>query len=520
MDASSLAARVREALRQSGGPGRQPGPVARPGRVEDAGPGRVEEAGGGDDHRARADAQQAAWMADVLGGWWHRAEDGVCLIVDRDYRPDTVHGSRELGLHAEVLERYAASLVRFGCDSDSQAPLEFGNVPAARVQQPGEAGATPVAAAPADETAGNPGRLLFFDLETTGLSGGAGTCAFLIGCGWFEGFHFRTRQYLLTGYGYEAALLKRACASAAEAERLVTFNGKTFDVPLIESRYLFHRLASPFSDLPHVDLLHHARRLWRYRQPDGDRRLSTGGTGSVEAARYESYFRATSRREAFRKAAGTSGAPAGCTLSELETAILGFSRAGDVPGAEIPSRYFHYVRTGDVRPLEPVLVHNRFDLISLAALASVVARMIAEGPAAATNAHECLALGRMFEGSGRRDRAEACFRRVVEEAPGWTPGHLLKGEALRRLARACRRERRHDEAAEAWARVIALSDHAAAEYEALEALAVHHEHRSKDLAAARAYAVRALAASPDPAAQEAARYRLARIDRKLGRIDA
>jgi uncharacterized protein YprB with RNaseH-like and TPR domain len=491
MDPSSLAARVREALQHSA-----------------AGRGRPEAAEAEEDRHVRVDQERAAWIADVLGGWWHRAEDGICLIVDRDYRPDVQHGHAELGAYAEALERYGRGLVRFSARGDEQAALEFDRVsPAGSPSEIGDAPPIGHDAPIGDDEE----RLLFFDLETTGLSGGAGICAFLIGCGWFEGSHFRTRQYFLSGYAYEPALLRRASDSAAEAGRLVTFNGKTFDVPLIEGRYLFHRLASPFSDLPHLDLLHHARRLWRYRP----------GPVQAPSERFASYFRATALRDEFRgrpSRPALAAAAASCALGELEDVVLGFARVGDVPGADIPSRYFHYVRTGDVRPLEPVLAHNRFDLISLAALTGVVARMVEEGPDAATNAHECLALGRLYERSGKRDRAAACFRRAGQvETPSaaWASDPGVQREALRRLATTCRRERRHDEAADAWERMLVLAEGGAADHEALEALAVHHEHRSKDLAAARTYVLRALAASRDPRVQEALGHRLSRIDRKL-----
>jgi tetratricopeptide (TPR) repeat protein len=206
---------------------------------------------------------------------------------------------------------------------------------------------------------------------------------------------------------------------------------------------------------------------------------------------------------------------ASCALGVLEDAILGYRRTGDVPGAEIPSRYFHYARSGDARPLVPVLEHNRLDLVSLAAVASVIARMLHEGAPAARNAHECLALGRLYEQAGAAARASACFERAIEgdaAVASWQGDPAVQRQALRHLAVRYRRERRHEDAATTWQRIVDDGD----DLEALHALAVYHEHRSKNLVAARALVLRALNTPLSAQAQDALRHRLGRIDRKLG----
>src|SRR5579859_3798690 len=175
-------------------------------------------------------------------------------------------------------------------------------------------------------------RLMFLDTETTGLAGGTGTCAFLIGVGAVEGSQFVVRQYFLRDYPEEKAML--ALADALENyEGLVTFNGKTFDIPLLETRYALARMESPFARLLHLDLLHPARRLWKLR---------------LES----------------------------CALGHLETEVLGIHRQGDVDGSEIPGIYFDYLRTGDSRGLQPVFYHNALDIISLAALTVEMAGVI------------------------------------------------------------------------------------------------------------------------------------------------
>ena len=159
--------------------------------------------------------------------------------------------------------------------------------------------------------------LLFFDLETTGLSGGSGTVAFVVGFGCFVGSRFHVWQFVLPSFATERRLLAAVTAAVSRAHTLVTFNGKSFDVPFMEMRWLYQRLETPLPALRHVDLLHPARRLWG---PE------TGGLGG------------------------------------LEHRVLGFRRDDDVPGFEIPSRYFDYLRSGNPRPLRECLRGNRTSL--------------------------------------------------------------------------------------------------------------------------------------------------------------
>ena len=464
--------------------------------------------------RNRVDEEQARWIADLLGGCWNRDAGGVCLVVDRRYPADRAHGNAEVGCYAETLVRCRQALSRFDAASTPSVDTLFAGLDKGEGSRNWDIGPpTSDVGSRTSDLGPRTSDLLFFDLETTGLSGGAGTCAFLIGYGWFEGGDFRTRQYFLGGYAHEPALLRMAAEPLAGVT-LASFNGKTFDVPLIAGRYLFHRVPSPFDNVPHVDLLHPARRLWRYR-PAEDRPVERDANDA-----FACYFRATALRDEYhRRRHDLSASAASCALGALEEAVLGFRRTGDVPGAEIPSRYFHYVRTGDARPLAPVLEHNRLDLLSTAAVASLVARMVEEGPQAARNAHECLALGRLYERSGVADRATVCYERAVEghATSAWRDDPIVQREALRRLAMRHRRERRYDDAAAAWQRLLDTpTAQTGVDLEALQALAVHHEHRSKDLQTARALVIRALDGMRNPRLNEALRRRLSRIERKLG----
>lgn len=378
-------------------------------------------------------------MAQIETPW------GRACVVDRTVDRDAFHGTTRVGACA-------------GFD-----PVAIGVVGGRRL----DIDAARAASSP-----------IFLDLETTGLSGGAGTVAFLVGLGSHEpDGSFRTRQFFLDGFPGERAMLHAVAAAVDDAPLLITYNGASFDLPVMETRWLFHRLTPALEGRPHVDLLPPARRLWR------------DAMGGVERS---------------------------CRLVALEESLLGLRRVGDVPGAEIPQRYFEFLRSGDPGPIEPVLRHNRLDLLSLAVLAGRAQRLVHEGPAATADARECLALGRMYERAGRLEEAEAAMRAAVDHP---VSDRASSEHAWYALARLLRRRRHHAEAALAWRQMLRHADRRGPRgREAVEALAVHHEHRQRDLALARALAQRALAAERDEAKRTSLRHRLARLDRKLAAV--
>jgi len=324
---------------------------------------------------------------------------------------------------------------------------------------------------------------LFFDLETTGLNGGAGTYAFLVGCGRFASDgSFITRQHLLTDVRDERPMLEAVAEDLSDAGALVSFNGKSFDAPVLETRYLLHRLEWPVQSLPHVDVLHAARRFWA--APPGRGRLPVD---SASPERVES-----------------------CSLAALEHHLLGAGRLNDVPGFEAPARYFRFVHSADAKPLVGVLEHNRLDLLSLAGLTARLLHLLATGPAATTNAREALALGRLYAAAWT-NRARESFERAVVMA-GDTD---VKASALRCLALTERRARKYEEAARRWHQLLELRGcpaHLARE--AAEALAIHHEHRSRDLTAAKNFALKSGRPGKPALEDDAVRHRLARLERK------
>lgn len=398
-------------------------------------------------------------VADVLGGRTVANAFGRALVIDRRYESDRFHGD------CRVADCDLRDDDRLRMLDPSLPPLDD---------------ATP--------------RTLFVDLETTGLSGGAGTVAFLVGCGWFDMGAFQVRQFLLTSYASERALLAAVSDCFDEATLLVTYNGKTFDVPVMETRWLFHRMELPLQGLRHFDVLHPARRLWRSRAADGD-----------------------------PDAAGLSaGSGASCRLGTLERVLCGVARSGDVPGMEIPARYFRFLRSGDARPLEPVLEHNRLDLISLAAVAAHAVRLVERGSASCRDAAEALSLGKLYERAGDAARALECYWRAAEDP---CAGIDIVAESLYRLGLRLRRDRRFAEAADVWRRVRDLRQPRSGPRSpilmplrrfALEALAIHHEHREKDYAGAKELAL-LLMDDEARGGGDSARHRLTRLERKIAR---
>jgi hypothetical protein len=195
-------------------------------------------------------------------------------------------------------------------------------------------------------------------------------------------------------------------------------------------------------------------------------------------------------------------------------------RVGDVSGFEIPARYFQFVRSGDARPLASILEHNRLDLLTLAALTARLLHLTRTGPAEIRDAREVLALGIVYQRAGFEDRARTAFGLAVERCRSprraFDPTRI---EALRLLALARRRARMYEAAAACWSELLDVRGcPPQIVREATAALAIHHEHRRRDLPAAKAFALRSLESAPPPAPawSEAIRHRLARIERKLG----
>ncbi|HSC77545.1 MAG TPA: ribonuclease H-like domain-containing protein [Candidatus Acidoferrales bacterium] len=278
---------------------------------------------------------------------------------------------------------------------------------------------------------------LFLDLETTGLAGGTGTYAFLVGLGRMTPEGFRLRQHFLGDLAAERELLASLAAELEAAPLLVTYNGKLFDAPLLETRYRLARMRWPLEERPHLDLLYPARRLWKLR------------CGSAR-------------------------------LLDLEQMILGHARGEDVPGSLIPHLYFDYLRGGDARPLEVVFRHNAEDLLTLAALAARLLTLAAAPETTHDDSLELLGLARLFERAQEPERAGALYELALQD-------HLpaeLHTLAQLRLSFLYKRRGEHQRATALWRELAEASTAPRTRLMALEQLAICYEHRLGDPVAA------------------------------------
>ncbi len=236
-------------------------------------------------------------------------------------------------------------------------------------------------------------KCLFLDTETTGLSGGAGTVAFLVGVGYAEGDEFVVEQYLMKDYCDEADMLDRLARRMERFDAVCTFNGKNFDLPLLKTRFTMCRMRDRWRDMEQLDLLYPARRTWKKR------------IGS-------------------------------CRLSRVEELILGAPREGDLPGSEAPRRYFEFLRTGEMELLNEVVAHNRQDVITLGALLGHLCALYAH-PEREKNRTDLFSMGRALENQGELKPARELYRIAAIPAPAGSVsalgGNAVAAEAAWRM---------------------------------------------------------------------------------------
>jgi uncharacterized protein YprB with RNaseH-like and TPR domain len=310
---------------------------------------------------------------------------------------------------------------------------------------------------------------LFLDTETTGLAGGTGTVAFLIGLGWFEGRAFVTRQIFARDFSEEKACLAFLSDIVKQKRFLITFNGKAFDVGLLATRYIMNRLPDPLTGLPHLDLLHPARRLVGHR---------------LENSR----------------------------LATIEPHILGLYRENDVPGSEIPQRYFDWLRSRNPEILRDVFEHNRLDVISMAGLSLHLTELISDPPAPGTADHrDLLAAARL---RALRADEEGTKRRLLFLIE--SDCHGVAPEAGRMLSLLYKRSGQGEKAAQIWERMIA--DDPGDVFAATE-LAKWHEHRTRNIGKALAVVTQILQRPRPLAADErgALEHRRRRLEERFFR---
>lgn len=317
-------------------------------------------------------------------------------------------------------------------------------------------------------------KFAFLDTETSGLSGGTGTYAFLVGAARFIDGKFVLKQFFMRDPAEEPALLEGLANFLAPCEALVTFNGKSFDAPLLVTRYSLHQIPVPFKNYAHLDLLPLARRLWRDRLPSR-------------------------------------------ALKYLEEHILEFSRTSDeTPGYEIPWLYFDYLRSGNAGPLAGVFYHNAMDVVAMAALLNYVTEMTSN-PYEGRVQHglDFVALGKLFEDLGHFEEATRLYERGLESELAESDF----GMAVRRLSILQKKRGDMNQAVRLWEDAAARG-HIYAHIE----LAKYYEHKLRDAKASIEWAqsARRLVEKADLPAYirkhwlEEIDHRLSRLGRKAG----
>jgi uncharacterized protein len=306
--------------------------------------------------------------------------------------------------------------------------------------------------------------LLFLDTETTGLAGGTGTLPFMVCLARIRGDNLQVGQWVLTGFAGEAAMLRTIFEWIGPAEHLVTYNGKSFDVPLLATRYRLARQPDPFAgkndagrDNPkgHVDLLHLTRRACGHGWDD-------------------------------------------CRLQTAERRLLGFFREDDFPSHLIPQAWADFVRNGGVEPLQAIAEHNRHDVLSLAALLGMLAAMYAEPGHESANSLKI----------AQAHAARGNIAHAIDHLTGaWG---MLDEAALLFLAKLYRNQRRDEQAIAIWMRL--REDRCIA---AIETLAKYHEHVAYDPAIALVFAEELLRLEPG---SEIHARRHARLGQRLGKL--
>jgi len=367
-------------------------------------------------------------------GSWHSTSEGPCFVVERRYSVAHVRGPVSLGslLHARPVTLWDAGKTSSLRDVDAR-------------------------------------KLLFLDTETTGLSGGTGTYVFLIGVSYFsqDGNEVVLRQYFLSDIGAERALLHALNDLFCQFDAVVTFNGKSFDWPLLETRFIYSRLRCVMKDPPHLDMLGPSRRLWKEHLPS-------------------------------------------CSLETLETHVLGVRRGFDVPGWRIPSLYFQYLRAGHAGHVLPVFDHNEHDLLTLVALTGHVGRILDQPDEIDLQAAEWFGLAKLYEDLGKYSESLRAYERGLT----LNPSMELKAVALRRLSFLYKHLQQRDEAVAIWQSLVVEGTHLMFPY--LE-LAKHYEHRMKDYAAAAEHTLLAQVRATNGVERAELEHRLTRIKGKAER---
>jgi uncharacterized protein YprB with RNaseH-like and TPR domain len=269
---------------------------------------------------------------------------------------------------------------------------------------------------------------LFLDTETTGLAGGTGTYAFLVGLGWWEEAGFVVEQYFMRDHGEESSLLIEVLERLDQRRVLVTFNGKSFDWPLLQTRFQMTRMRAVQEPLAHLDLLHPARQIWRLRLQS-------------------------------------------VALTQLERYVLQLDRGQDIPSETIPQRYFDFLRGSPPEAMAEVFRHNQLDLCGLAFLALRISAILEDPERSECGAGELFGISRMLQRRGDSSSAERIYKKALNEGLPEAAEHV----AQRELAFMAKRGRNFELSNELWEKLLGDSMEGLRAY---EQLAIYYEHHA------------------------------------------
>lgn len=316
-------------------------------------------------------------------------------------------------------------------------------------------------------------KMIFLDTETTGLSGGTGTVAFLIGIGFFEKDAFVLQQYFMRDYNEEASMLRILNEVFSSRKVVVTFNGKAFDWNLLQTRYTSNRLRIGIKNPVHVDLLYLSRVLWKQKLEN-------------------------------------------CRLSSIEENILKLKRIDDIPGALIPSVYFKYLEDRNAKEIKKVIIHNEKDILSMVSLMCRINILLSDPLSEARDAFELLGAGRVFEKQGNFDLAMECFNKCTTSSNCY-----VRELSLKRLAFLHRKNSDYLKAVECLETILIYST--APNIPVKIELAKHYEHRVSEIRKALELVLGAITSCSQVSLMqelyfEDLKVRLERLKRKVGKL--
>ena len=316
---------------------------------------------------------------------------------------------------------------------------------------------------------------VFLDLETTGLVGGTGTVPFLVGLAYYRDEQFKVTQFFLNEMAEEDRLIRELSQFIQDMgfKSIITYNGKAFDMPLVETRFALHRMPCPLRGLPHLDFLFSARSLWKHK--------------------YDS-----------------------CRLFHLAQQIVQAERSEDIPGAEIPLRYFQYIRSGDFSLIDPILYHNQEDLLSLLGVVVAGAVLVERNREAAEKGEgdpmDLYGVAKLFERAGDTARSAALLEQALAGGRGLSAEVSLV--ARKKLSHHFKKNKDWDKALPFW-QEMAAGD----EVDCFRELAMYFEHTAKDYGEAIRVATEgwALSKGKSPMAEKDFEKRIARLKTKAAK---